>query len=173
MANRMKRIQVTSTAGGVYSHVLFVVTLGNQESQFRLLEDRLADLALDVVVVEEGLEPFIIDLLPESPNPVPVKLYEEDAVVVILAAVLRREVLPADTPETSVHYYLLDVELYPLGERRFPQFIYRLQSVVDPREPRGAEEGVGGRVRDDAVKKFHVPGVECLYEVLQSALLSF
>src|SRR5438309_6001967 len=130
-----------------------------------LIEDRLPNLPLDVVVVEEGLETFVVDVLPESPNPVSVKLYEENAVVVILAAALRRKVLPADAPEASVYDYLLDVELYPLWERRLPEFTYRLESVVDSREPRGAEEGVGGRVRDDAVKKFHVPGVERLYEV--------
>src|SRR3989454_9052723 len=130
-----------------------------------LVEDRLPHLPLHEVVVEEGLEPFVVDVLPESPNPVSVKLYEENAVVVIFAAVLRREVFPADAPEASVHYYLLDVELYPLRESRLPEFIYRLESVVDSREPRGAEEGVRGRVRHDTVKKFHVPGVERLYEV--------
>src|SRR5438552_6550978 len=137
-----------------------------------LVEDRLPHLPLHEVVVEECLEPFVVDVLPESPNPVSVKLYEEDAVVMILAAVLRREVLPADAPETSVNYYLLDVELYPLGERRFPELIYRLEGVVHTREPRRAEEGVGGRVGDDAVKKLHVAGVECLDEVPEGALLS-
>src|SRR5438552_19054568 len=130
-----------------------------------LVEDRLPHLPLHEVVVEEGLETFVVDVLPESPNPVSVKLYEENPVVVILAAVLRREVLPADAPEASFHNYLLDVELYPLGERRFPEFIYRLEIVIDSRKPRGAEEGVRGRVRNDTVKKFHVPGVERLYEV--------
>src|SRR5437870_12397341 len=138
-----------------------------------LVEDRLPHLPLHEVVVEECLERFVVDVLPESPNPVSVKLYEENAVVVILAAVLRREVLPADAPEASVHYYLLDVELYPLRESRLSEFIYRLESVVDSREPRGAEEGVRGRVRHDTVMKFHVPGVERLYEVPYRSLLPF
>src|SRR5437867_12934272 len=95
-----------------------------------LVEDRLPHLPLHEVVVEEGLESFVVDVLPESPTPVSVRLYEENAVVVILAAVLRREVLPADAPEPSVHHYLRDVELYPLPERRLPEFTYRLDSVV-------------------------------------------
>src|SRR5213594_2581963 len=99
-----------------------------------LVEDRLPHLPLHEVVVEECLEPFIVDVLPESPNPVPVKLYEEDAVVVILAAVLRRKVLPADAAEVSVHDYLLDVELYSLGEGRSPELIDRPESVVDSGE---------------------------------------
>src|SRR5712692_3774482 len=103
------------------------------------LEDRFSNVSLDMVIFQEGLEPLVVDVLPESPYPVSDELNEEDAVVMILAATLLREVLPADATELAVNDYLLDVELYSLGEGRFPQLVDRLEGVVHPGESRGTE----------------------------------
>ena len=120
---------------------------------------------MDAVVLGIGLEPLIVDVLPNPRYGWTFEFDKEHTVVVLLPALVGRQILPADAAEIPVYDNLLYVELDAFGKGRPAELLYRLPGVVDPGKARGPQECVGRRISNHAIEEFHVPRVECVDEV--------